>query len=563
VTEDAPWCHTYLVPSDGWAESTAGAARAWARGNAFMGDRLLRAEALAQALLASAAVPEDPGERLSALLATLNGFFAGVIQGEGWVALCADRARSVPLFYAQRAGALWVSSDSGWVAANVPDAGLDEVSAAEFLLTGYTTGAHTLCPSVRQIGAGQWVLIRARETSPVATRTYAEWRHVRREDRGEDALLAEYDAALARVFQRLLQYAGGRQIVIPLSGGVDSRLEATMLRRAGYERVLCFSYGVPGNAESVLSGHVAASLGYPWVMIPYTRRQWASWYRSPQWSQYAASAGGLSTIPHPQDWPAVWELRQRALVDGDAVFIPGHIIPTGGRSVQIPAVYAEGPPDRDLLLENLWYMHYSLHFMRPRSARILAEVRLRLAESVGDVHSYVDTADASEAWEFRERQAKYITNSVRAYEYWGYDWWLPLLDADILAFWAGVPRPFRVRKILQRRAATRIYASLAGERVVPEEFSAQPSTARSRRLRMRLRKSALAPLYRLAVRIPAYWTDPKAWYGIVSPWRYLRTIVTPAAFRAQGFSISSLIAKDRLNVVRQATARVVEQEPAE
>ena len=42
-------------------------------------------------------------------------------------------------------------------------------------------------------------------------------------------------------------------------------------------------------------------------------------------------------------------------------------------------------------------------------------------------------------WNWRERQAKFILNSVRVYDYFGYGWRLPLFEKELLDFVASIP----------------------------------------------------------------------------------------------------------------------------
>ena len=59
-----------------------------------------------------------------------------------------------------------------------------------------------------------------------------------------------------------------------------------------------------------------------------------------------------------------------------------------------------------------------------------------------EISNPAELADAFEAWEWQERQAKFIVNSVRVYDFWGHDWWMPLWDAGFMRFWQGVPLEF-------------------------------------------------------------------------------------------------------------------------
>src|SRR5690606_5966945 len=43
-----------------------------------------------------------------------------------------------------------------------------------------------------------------------------------------------------------------------------------------------------------------------------------------------------------------------------------------------------------------------------------------------------------ENWNLKERQAKFIVNSCRMYEYFGYEYYLPLWDKELVSFFENV-----------------------------------------------------------------------------------------------------------------------------
>lgn len=79
---------------------------------------------------------------------------------------------------------------------------------------------------------------------------------------------------LLQATKRLVAYAQGRPIVIPLSGGWDSRTIALALKKVGYEPLIAFSYGKPKNAEAEVSRDVASQLGIPWLFAEYSLSTW-------------------------------------------------------------------------------------------------------------------------------------------------------------------------------------------------------------------------------------------------------------------------------------------------
>ena len=50
--------------------------------------------------------------------------------------------------------------------------------------------------------------------------------------------------------------------------------------------------------------------------------------------------------------------------------------------------------------------------------------------------------------EFIDRQSKYTISGQRMYEYYGYDWRLPLWDDEYLLFWQKVPLNFKLKQKL-------------------------------------------------------------------------------------------------------------------
>ena len=172
-----------------------------------------------------------------------------------------------------------------------------------------------------------------------------------------------------RVFERLVKSVNQRQIVLPLSGGYDSRLIAVMLARLGYDNVVCFSYGKPGNWESEISRRVAEKLGYKWLFVPYSRRKWRTSFQSEERLAYTRRASALCSPAVLQDWLAVRELTDHKLLSQDAIFVPGHTndFITGGH---IPAELAHSGtvPTLQALLLSIARKHYSIWRVPPDDA---------------------------------------------------------------------------------------------------------------------------------------------------------------------------------------------------
>lgn len=417
-----------------------------ARGEAHLDGKLHSASDLARVF--DAAADEQQWRRT---LCSCNGTFAVVSRRADAVLAAVDRIRSIPLFHCNGSGTARLSD-----VAERALGGANEVSAnpdgdVEFGLTGYVTGDETLVSGLRQIQAGESLRFDVqRPAAPTAWRYHA-FEHGNYFTTGEADLIDRLGVIHESVFRRLAESAGGRQIAVPLSGGYDSRLIGVSLRDLGVRDVVCYSYGLPGNWESRISAELARYLGFRWEFVPYSAERWRQWAASERFAAYFRAAGNLASVPHVQDWPAVWELDREHKVAPDAVFVPGHSGDFLAGS-HIPLSFLATPTvRRDAFFDTLLQAHYSLWEWLRGTGADLRETFTRRVEAivgpVGDVDG-ARAADLFERWDLQERQAKFICNSVRAYEHFGHEWRLPLFDHELMDFWARVPAPLRVGRKL-------------------------------------------------------------------------------------------------------------------
>ena len=425
----------------------------------------------------------------------LRGRFALVLEAPDKVLLAVDQVRSIPLFYRVTPQGALVSDQAGALAdPDLPDAeALDPDSLLEFAAAGYVTGSRTLYRGVTGVQAGEKVRL---GRDGIRREEYYGYRCANNAEPDVAALCAAHGRALDAAFERTIRSLDGRQAVVPLSGGLDSRLVAERLARSGYPRVICFSYGLTGNFEFEGAGLAAQRLGLPWVQLEYTPEALARALSSPEFLEYGRFASAGVSAPHPDDWLAVKKLKEQGLADKDAVFLPGH---TGDFLCGSHLKYlfdpeeSAGPLDFDAAMIA---KHYSLWERLARDGRARRVFRERMDEALGGIG--LDTgqgaAQAYEFWEWRERQAKFIINSVRVYEYFGFGWRIPLWDREYMDFWRSVPVDLKLDKFLYRSCleADDPYGVFEGlSRPLFDRAAAAKRVARKRRRPSRLVKRAL------------------------------------------------------------------------
>jgi asparagine synthase (glutamine-hydrolysing) len=534
---------------EGWCRQ----GRVSVRGRAFDGESALTAEAIAGRLAESArgAPVRDEDTQLAAIAAAaagLEGFYAAVVDCEDHTYLVADGVRSIPLYYSDGrddTGGV-VVSDDGETVARAVGAERDPVTAAEFLLTRYVTGPDTIWRGVHATQAGEVVRLDGTPTR----RTYREhWPGTGETASDPQAVLAR---GLDRALDRLEAVAAGRPVVVPLSGGYDSRLLAASLVERGHP-VTAFTFGRPGHPDVEVSREVADRLGIDWELVEYSQARWREWYHGPAGRRLRDGAFGGDALPFVAAHPAVKRLRETGRMPADAVWCPGHTVATPGERLPlfageaddeggsfdcVPAVEADGDPDREripatagALVESILDSHYTLWAFEDPAFEAAARERIR-RELLGDrTPSAVDdpesAAAAYERWEWRGRMTTFTAGDLRGYEAAGVDWWLPLWDPAYVRAWERLAAADRRAKRTQVALAVERYrraADVPADRAGVTDRTLAPVDRLLARVRhtpvrtvtnegIEWEPPFLAP--RSAWRRPD--SHPLAWDGIVAP----------------------------------------------
>jgi asparagine synthase (glutamine-hydrolysing) len=516
-----------------WTGHRLGSLDARVKGSAFFDGEFFQGPGFAALLARLFAKGDGPGFRgaVSEVLRRFNGQFAFVVAGPDTAVAGVDRLRSIPLFYGQRHGALTIGDSPEWVGDPSADAEISDWPRREFLLTGFVTGPETLSRSVKQLQAGEWISWRksAHRWGDPQVNSYYRFCCPDRIVHDFREKEREFDSLSIEVFERVVRALSGRTVVLPLSGGYDSRFIAVMLKRMGYDNVICFSYGAPGNGESAVSETVARRLGYRWHFIPYTRRLWREYFHSGHRGKFFTYASALSSLPCIQDWPAVGELKRRDLVPPDSVFAPGNkgFIYWNPMRDAIESCPYPGP---DAMVRIILDAYYNLWGWSRREDTLLAGFSSRINRHLdfpGPIRSTADMIAASELWEFQERQAKFIINSMRCYEYWGYDWALPICDAEMVDFWLHVDKKSWYLEFLRRWRHFGLTHS-------------PPSSRAVRILKSGAKRfiSAWKPLYYLKMgfrtrrsRYLDYFRHIHRWYGFHTPRQHITATSSFPSFR--------------------------------
>lgn len=436
----------------GWRRLPAGDRVLWFRGHV----RGRPAEALAGE--AAALSRAD----IAAWLDALDGHFALILTGPEWSLAAVDPVRSSPLIWAQRDDLVYVTHDGPRLRATLGlgPADLDAAQGDCFAMGGFTVGAGTLYGAIRQLIPGTFLL--SAPDAPCTVESYHTWRPQQPVETDPGDLAATLSRLHENLIERLVDDAAGRPILVPLSAGLDSRLIASGLAAAGYDNVHCIAYGRAGNREAVVSRQIAQRLGYRWSFVPYTNAKVRAAWASDDHRAYEAYVDSFTSIPFPQDYLALVTLRERGDLPADTLVVNGQSGDfTSGNHIPKSMIGHAGGSDEERMtrildaLVNKQYKHWTGLATPERMARIRSLLTSEIMAAGGLPEEPEYDYGVYEYGEFIDRQAKYVINGQRLYEYLGLDWRLPLWERPNLDFWEHAPLSAKANQSLYREVLER------------------------------------------------------------------------------------------------------------
>ena len=392
-------------------------ANLYVRGYAFLPDgRLLHDDTLASYMDVA---DED---EWTARLKSLNGIYAIIRNAEDFAAAAIDISRLFPIFFRHDAETLLVSDDPYTLIRKGDKE--SQLGVAQYLASGNTFDGYTLIDGIHQLRPAEYITANGHHASTFSLCVPRADIHASSPD--------DFTTCLDHVFSRLIQSLDGRQVVIPLSGGYDSRLIACMLHKHGYKNVICFTAGVPNNVEVQISPKIAETLGFKFYEIDTTDPDLATLITTsnPDFVRYYKHLGGLTNFLWLFEYAAISRLRQLGVIEPNAIFVPGHTANTIAGSELTTACLK---------------CNSSLSYMT--SAAILDKFEYGHANVADCVRNYLANHLTSEIapWTayqdfvVRNDEVQNINNSARVYEFFGYEVRLPYYDHEFLNFFAHLP----------------------------------------------------------------------------------------------------------------------------
>jgi len=367
------------------------------------------------------------------LLQKLNGIFSVVVIIENSLFATSDKSRVVPLFYSFENETFSISDNPYNLLSEKPK--IDKEAEQEFLLSSIILDEKTLIEGIFQIKPACYLCF---ENEKITQKEFYSYRVKQSEINTSKTLEKDFSTVLEHVFRRLIRSANGRQIVIPLSGGYDSRLIAAMLKKLDYRNVVCYTVGRENNPEYRIAKEVAQSLGFRHYFIFTGDKTFLNNYTSDEtFQRYYTFSGSFVQFFWMYEYFGVKYLINSGLIEKDAIFVPGYAgdFLAGSR---ITAFDVEIDNSQKQIAEKIARCIFT--FGKPNEKTIekitkcIANSSDTLATSVFD-----DVV-------MKTGVAKLINNATRLHNFFGHDVRLPFWDNEILEFFRTLPPYLKYNK---------------------------------------------------------------------------------------------------------------------
>ena len=468
---------------------------------------------------------ENPNmETLSKWVRNISGHFSIVVQfSNDSCFLAVDKICSIPIFDVANKNKYVVSNHAPFLKSffDISDGDTELNSLLEISMSGFTIGDKTIYRKINRLMAGECIFWDNGKRYSSFYYTYLPSRIIKC---GYDELKSQFAKVCLSTIKNLIDSVNGRQIVVSLSAGRDSRLIVSCLKELSYENVVCFSYGSLGNYEVSTSRKVSSELGYKWIYVQNTWREKRIFFKSRIYNLYVKEFESYASVPNIQDIYEVYSLKLRKVIDNDAVFVNGNSgdFISGGHIPKLLNL------DEKFLAKNsaIWDSFLEKHYSIWRKLRnnlndriIISGLNKTISKRYGSkAKGGMLTYAIFESMECIGRQSRLVANQQRAYEFIGHEWRLPLWSEGFLDFWEKVDPKYKIDQKLYNDVL--IDNNWGG---VWKNINVNNNTIRSHSLRLTrlFLKILVAPFskmlwHSIEKNIFAYWLHPTYGKSVVS-----------------------------------------------
>ena len=363
-------------------------------------------------------------------LINANGMFSIIISYKDCYFVAVDKIRTFPLFYYKNDDQYIITDNTDYIKDkfNTP---IDALTKEEFLCCGYVAEDQTLLQNVFQVQASEQIMIDTKQYK-IDKRFYFTYATKEVFNKKLDEYEIEFTTILDNVADRLIKSLDNKTAVLPLSGGYDSRIVAALLKKHNYKNVICFTYGNINSFEVGISKNTAEALGFEWHFVEYNEELISGYEKTKEFNEFYRFSFNNTSCFTLQDYFAIQYLKKNNIIPEDSVIISGH--------------------SGDLLAGSQmpWYIKYKSNIKKITNEIIkqtyiykkpenLNQLSSRIKFNLEDGYAY----SIVENYFINRKISRFISNTHRIYEYFGYKHRFPLWDNELVNFFKKLPYEYK------------------------------------------------------------------------------------------------------------------------
>lgn len=262
----------------------------------------------------------------------------------------------------------------------------------------------------------------------------------------DETIEKEFCKAIDRAFDVMFSsIKPEQQIVIPLSGGYDSRLIACQVKKRGWKNVLAYTMGKDIEGEQNIAREVAHKHGFKFVQIDFEKVVPQSEVDSvsSDLKKCIDFVGQGQNFEWLADYYAIKYLRSMELLDDSAVFVPGFCGDVNGGSYHRKLMLGCETSVFDLFEKLI-----ALRFERSNPFNLF--LYFKLCFSVNDTWN-------SMKYFMEQYLPNKILNACRVPFYFGYEVRLPFFNRYFLEFCYKLPVKYLKKRIVYNEVLMKYY----------------------------------------------------------------------------------------------------------
>jgi len=373
--------------------------------------------------------------------ASLNGQFSIIVRNHNETWLSCSHTWSNPIFYRKNKTKYIISDEPEKLINSDSDKKPDSFSSVYFLNFGVTPKNTTLSKNISQIRPGETVCLKA--LNKVISEV-PDFLNFSSDSFPEEVSSIDLQNHLIESFEKYYEQIKGKQVLLPLTKGYDSRLLACLLSEFGHKDVICATWGRKDSSEKHTAQKVAEKLGFKYISVDYNETMVQNFTITEEFRNYVKYVGHWSSMPFFYEYFGLFHLRNKEIINEEVIALPGH-----------PGDFLKGSHLNQNMLNfsaDDFGAHIVSHFST--STPIQKSGKKELSKFI--VENYFMENEASlwqrfEQWDLEERQCKFIGNSSMIFSFFGMNYFMPLFDLSTLQFFRKIQINQRVGETLYNK----------------------------------------------------------------------------------------------------------------